>query len=499
MEKTFKVKNNAPSFWAGFSKQTIDFQHALAELIDNAISATLPKKVGDGKETAVIEVTIKENNDNSIIVQVADAGTGVSLNHLSTDENNIFNIGYEPPNRGYMNEHGFGLKNALALMTSGFQKSFYFLSRPHGTDIIHRIDGPIKDEMELKNSDQETWNEDLDVLKDVQSGVKVNVQVKREYFNSLYIRGQNFDTLATRLGEHLGVMYAHYIDSGHEVYFCYKPKDSISWIKHKIPSIRTPFLKNSQINTEENNLIIEVNGKSYLASYTHGRLDSSLVKESSKGWPYPLKIHFQGSNARCGVTIVVRNRVLKTGVFRDIWPTKTGDVSFNNFIAELKLGSDFQTTNNKHDLDPHSEVWQSLLNKLQEDFEPEKTTKKTSEEGLRKKLIETYSTVFNLIGSKKPKHEPVWGDGAQIDIFFEKDNKAYLIETKVEKAKVIDVYQLEMYWDGLVEKGKHPEEAILVAEDFPPNVSDAVEKIKNKKDSKGKNYNIVLKKIKSFG
>lgn len=108
--KKFTTKNSTSSFWSGFAKQTIDFQHALGELVDNALSATLAKPTGTGKQTATIEITLSENQDSSVTVQVADAGVGIGLNQLATDDNNIFNLGYMPPERGFMNEHGFGLK-----------------------------------------------------------------------------------------------------------------------------------------------------------------------------------------------------------------------------------------------------------------------------------------------------------------------------------------------------------------------------------------------------
>ncbi|MDP9380433.1 MAG: ATP-binding protein [Chloroflexota bacterium] len=116
---TFRTRNNSPNFWAGYARQTVDFQAALGELIDNALSATLPKPAGRGRQTAVIELTVQEREDGLIRVQVADAGTGVRWEDL-TGEDNIFNLGFVPSERGKMNEHGFGLKNALALMTSGF-------------------------------------------------------------------------------------------------------------------------------------------------------------------------------------------------------------------------------------------------------------------------------------------------------------------------------------------------------------------------------------------
>ena len=56
-----------------------------------------------------------------------------------------------------------------------------------------------------------------------------------------------------------------------------------------------------------------------------------------------------------------------------------------------------------------------------------------------------------------------------------------------------------MYWDGLVEDGKVVKEAHLVAEDFSPNVRNAVAKINQKKDLSNNQYNLICKKITEFG
>jgi hypothetical protein len=496
--KKFTTKHHSKNFWAGLARQTIDFQHALGELVDNSLSATLPKTVGVGKQTGVIEITIEEKDTGDIRLQVADAGKGVSLGQLSTDDDNIFVIGYEPDERGFMNEHGFGLKNALALLTSGFVGEFLFLSKPAGTAEIYGVVGPISDEMEVNNFKKSDWEQDLKNLKAAPSGVKIRVDVKRDYFNSLYIRGQVFETLVDRFGEHLGVMYEKYIEKGNEIFLRYKSKGASNWTDKKIPAIPAPFLKTSEVNVTTDKVEIEVDGKNYSAEYLHGRLDTKVKQDAGLGWPYPIRMHYQGSNARCGVTISSREKILKTGVFREIWPDKSGDVSFNNFLAELRLGPEFRTTNSKSDLDPHSEIWQRLIEKLQKDFEPEKTTKRTSEENLRKKLIEMFASVHHLKGKDKPKHLPVWDGGGEIDIWFELGSQSVCVETKVEDALVRDVYQLEMYWDGLVESGKKIKEAILVANDFSANVLSAIKYVNTKKDKKGTKYKIIPKKISDY-
>jgi hypothetical protein len=186
----------------------------------------------------------------------------------------------------------------------------------------------------------------------------------------------------------------------------------------------------------------------------------------------------------------VRGRVLKTGVFKEIWPEHAGDVSFNNFIGELHLDAGFATTNNKTDLDPHSEVWPVVVEKLREHFEPEKVTKKQSEESLRKKVIQQVSNLHKLSGENRPGHKSVWDGSAQIDVYYIAAGEPYCMELKIETAQVGDVYQLLMYWDGLVEEGKYPKEGILVADKIPAAVEKAIKHINKLKDGANRHYNL---------
>jgi len=95
-------------------------------LLDNALSARRGLPFGNGLEPITIEVTIEEREDGTYQIQVADHGTGMSLDDIT---NRIFNPGGQGSHKGDLNEHGFGLKNALALLTGGNSTNFTLLTR----------------------------------------------------------------------------------------------------------------------------------------------------------------------------------------------------------------------------------------------------------------------------------------------------------------------------------------------------------------------------------
>lgn len=495
-EIDFQTKNQSDDFWKAYSRQTIDFQNALAELIDNALSAR--RTTAGGTVPAYIEITLEEKENRDIRLQVADNGTGVNRDSLVSEEN-IFNMGYQPPESGKMNEHGFGLKNALAMLTSGFVNEFAFLSRPTDEEeMIYRVDGPIQTNMTAYTTDEDDWARDLEELSDVESGVKVIADVDRDYLSTVYNRGSRFTTLIKRLTEHLGVMYHHYLsreeNEGNKITLRYKSRDADDWTEREVPPIPVPFLVNQEVEKNEHQITVEVNGEEHTATYVHGSLDTSVknkVADEEYGWPYPLQIYYQGSYARCGVTMTVRDRVLRTGVFEDIWEDKKRDVSYNNFLAELILDEDFSTTNNKTGLDPHSDVWNALKDRLEEDFEPGRDTKDQAEDRLRKKVIQSIANTHHLDGADKPSHKNVWDRGAEIDVHYEVNGDHYIIETKVKPAKILDLYQLLMYWDGVVDDiGESPEWATLIAEEFSDYLHEAKEHLETLTDENGNHYSL---------
>jgi len=491
--RAFETKLDANQYYAGLARQQMDFHQALGELIDNSLSARRPPSHGIGFEPTVIEITIEEAGD-LCIVQIADPGVGIGENDLMT---RVFNPGGQGENRGTMNEHGFGLKNALALLTGGNRTNFSLITRDRkrSPDLFFGVQSPLGLNMSLDDAiPVELWQKDLFQLLTVETGTKVRVEVQRRFVNTLYSRARNtsFDTLMTRLGEHLGVMYRQYLGQQNVILLAYKGKDH-EWVHKKIQPIPVPYEGDAKTTTKS----FEVGGKNYTFIYVRGVLDYTVKDpqaEQEKGWPYPLKIYYQGSNARCGVDISVRERVILSGQFESIWPDISKTVDFNRFVGEIRIGPEFRTTNNKTNLDPHSDNWEELLVVLQgAEFRPEAATRSHSEESLRTDLVTILKGTFS--GAKVRTNRTVWGGGVDIDIEVESEKEHRIYELKVTPARVLDVYQLLMGWDGLVKEGSNPSIGILVAKEVSQVVRDAVDEANKRKDGKGNSYRIELRSI----
>jgi Histidine kinase-, DNA gyrase B-, and HSP90-like ATPase len=497
-EETFQTLLDPDRYYKGLARQDLDFHQAIGELIDNAISARKPKQIGQGLEHLLVEITIEDLQNNTYLVQVADHGTGIRKADLLAK---VFNPGGQGSQLGALNEHGFGLKNALALLTGGNERTFELFTRAQDDaaalgDHFYAVKGPLGTTMVLHDdATSADWGLDLHHLADVVTGTKVRATVDHRYFRTVYRRGlPGFAVLVERLGEHLGVMHRDFLSQGNEIRLAYRRKGE-EWTHHSIPAIPVPF--EGEKKTIARTLTVGAN--TYSFEYTRGLLDYNVKGEEAKqekGWPYPLRIYYQGSNARCGIDIVVRDRVIKSGVFEDVWPDIPKTVDFNRFVGELRVGPEFHTTNNKTGLDPHGENWEELLGKLraEAEFQPEKTTRSESEKSLREKLVTILKGTFT--GALVAELRKVWGGAGEIDIYLDvaADNRR-VYELKVTEGRLLDVYQLLMGWDGLVKEGIQPTIGILVCKDYSALISDAVNEANKRTDSAGQNYKIELRKI----
>ena len=165
-------------------------------------------------------------------------------------------------------------------------------------------------------------------------------------------------------------------------------------------------------------------------------------------------------------------------------------------------GDVFSTVNNKTNLDPHNPFWIRVKEQLTERAEllPPGYTVGREEAAIRDTLVELLETFET--GSSAQKNYPVWaGAGVRADIVHEGPGGIWLdvYEIKDEKAGPQDVYQLIMYWDGLVNDGKNPRRGRLVAESAPISVINLLKHWIGRTDLKGNPYNVEFKPISDLG
>ena len=80
------------------------------------------------------------------------------------------------------------------------------------------------------------------------------------------------------------------------------------------------------------------------------------------------------------------------------------------------------------------------------------------------------------------------------DMYIRTDNEQVIVyECKKDSTRVLDLYQLVMYWDGCVFDGIQPTEAVLLASNHTNAVRAVLEFLNGMRDNNDRNYNFSLK------
>lgn len=475
------------NLYLGISRQDLKAHQAICELIDNSISATPEDSF------FVIEIHIEKDGED-IRLKVADDGIGISLDDI---QNRILRIGGRGSHVGKLNEHGFGLKNSLCVLT-GNKRGFSLVTRDTeatDNDLIYLIEGPFRRDMKVERGSDSHWQENILKCRG-ETGTRVLATTTTHYFKTLYRGATRLDTLVERLLEHLGVLYRSYLaDPRNEIWVRWRDvtNGTTSWNDDKVVPIEIPYL-----SAQEENFSIEFNGKRRKAFYKWGELDESSIEDGSQGKPYPLKIYYQKNQRTQGVDVSVRGRVILPHVLEYLWPDLNRHNDFNSFIGELRINDpSFSTVNNKTQLDPNNPIWERLLERLQADrYKPPRTgTASYTEKEIRRKLLQKLPAIVS--GSTAQADFPTWpGLGVRIDILHHfPGGQEQIYELKAGIARPIAVYQLVMYWDGRVEEGVRPRLGRLVARNANQHILSLIEYWNSRKDKGGHNYNLEFKKI----
>ncbi|NFI05795.1 hypothetical protein FC959_15740 [Clostridium botulinum] len=497
--KDIQLTINEDNYWCGMGKQDLSFHQVMGELVDNCISATQIDEDGD-MEPFKIEIAIEKISDK-IIIDIIDNGRGMSEEELIQ---NVFSPGGRGKSNGILNEHGFGLKNSLCVLTKGNKLNWNIITRDYQAlenEIIYQVKGPFSSNINLGLTDINNMIKN-GFFKINNTGTRVNVETTYKYFCTVYNRGKLFSTLIERFIEHLGVMYRSYLRSKHNKLIVRWKETLDTSSKWESVRVRPIEIYYDYDGNSEYEIDVQGNEGIAKAKYRVGKLDKEKTVAGDGEKPYPLKIYYQGNQQTQGVDLVVRGRVVKSSVLEAIWKTQPHN-SMNKFVGEIILDDTrFRTINNKLGLDPNNDYTINLLEELETDtkYKVEKVTKSKTEEVLKKDFEIRLKGMFT--GCSVQRERPIMtGSGVKVDVYLkESNNDITIYEFKVAVAAPIDVYQLLMYWDGVVKDEKQsPKKGRLVANEIPEAVRNIINDINQRLDGLGNKYNLEGKTIEEMG
>lgn len=459
--------------FVGLSKQNMLFHQCIFELCDNSIAAA--------KEETKISVYVAfetiENEPDYFNLYVCDNGKGMDIDTLEES----LQLGHEPTSTSRLNEHGFGLKNSLATLSGG-NGWWKIWTKQEGENVIF-VEGPFGPNMEIVDEDDTVFPDKPFIPAD--AATVVMTKVKKTYSQTVQGRGakaSDLQTIRSWLVEHLGVAYRGYL-SLDEITNDTKARISVSIGNdhYNVTPIHVPIA-----HKDTKYIDIELNGATYQLKYIFGTLDEVNRDALVKG--KKAKFYYQGNIATQGIDIRLGDRVIATKQFETIWTTNDGKQitrhnAYNDFVGELQIPDlprgVLTTVNNKTDFNLDDPEWGKIFD-LMDEYRPKKSPRELGEKELKEKWI-------SMLKATNPKDSisdeyNVWNSGVRIDVFRQKvapDNSIILYELKVGSAAPIHLYQLKMYWDGLILEGKQPDEAILLVEDYTLGIEEMANKMNN--------------------
>jgi len=471
--------------WKGIGGHFDSLGQIIAEFVDNSVTniiATSP---------ANQTVSVHFNDFGSTVkISVEDSGSGIG------NLENAFRLGGVEEKQGPLNEHGFGMKHALA-SANPENDNWYVCTRTRENfeaGIYKKIMSPYKiDGLQVKEiiTDNEPWPGQFNG-----PGTIISFTCMREMFNTLRIGmpGQaGFSTCIQYLIEDLGFLYAGLIERNIATF-------NIRWTtngetsRENVPAVKPSWEQFYSPGQGSDDYDLG-NGK-VIIKYQFGAMKESNYKK-----------YYRRNMSSSGLEIRINGRVLAYNLFKEVWNKERHNM-YNHVLVIIDIISDKPerippTRTSKNGFRQGDPRLEAVYNWVRRHLPnpPKEISQATNEKDLFEELknqkkyhipdpktVETEQDVFATLNEK-----------VRIDLYVAVGEKTYVYEGKKDQTTVQDVYQLKMYWDGAVLDGLTPTNGILIASNHPESVKRMVNYLNNMNDIQGNNYSFVTKTWKDEG
>jgi Histidine kinase-, DNA gyrase B-, and HSP90-like ATPase len=467
---------SAQDLWEGIAGHFDSITQVICEFIDNSVSNFEGNKV----PTKTIHLHFEQQKDGDVTIQIEDTGTGIE------DLEPVMRLGDRSVRETPLNEHGFGLKHALASANPNNDK-WRILTRTEAEfkkGKFRVVLAQYKYDLEEKELASGKWPGCLNG-----SGTVVQFNCSEMMFNTLQkgVKGKaGFERCLDYLHEELGYIYAGVIEKG-KVTITVASK-GLNFNK-TVQAVKPNWV--GYYDPKPGTVGLDLGGGKLNVEYVFGEMtEGNHVK------------HYKRNMATSGVEIRINGRILTSRLFQEIWGIEPHP-SYNHFLATINLVSDKRdclprTRTSKNGIRSGDEKLETLFDWIRKTHPaPEKRLSGAVSEGelvkelallkekqirsKQKKIITEFS-VFTKVGA-----------AVDVDLYVYDGNDLVLYEAKKDCADVQNLYQLLMYWDGAVSDGMKPDEGILIASEFSDAVKPVLAALNSRKDENGKKYNFSCK------
>ena len=485
--RTFDTTPDAGEFYKGLGNNFDDFFDLMAEFIDNSVSNIEMNKAN--LSHIQVHITITELQNNLVEVQIEDTGTGIAYSKMEK----AFTVGADTGEASVRNEHGFGLKHSIA--AGNKTNNNWTVATKTDEDLANgnwrRITAPF------------SFNPTEEVVKTAWPGYISNAMLPgtwisfscpRAMFDTLGERGaSNFRTLIHYFRERVGYVYSNVIrENAIPMKLTWKTLDGDGETAIDILPVQPLWTTTFDVpSPNPGSKIVDLGGGNVELKYQFGRIDQSQDH----------KICYRVNQKDMGLEIRVDGRLIHHRLFTEIW-SKARNPSYNHFRAIVNLVSGGNsdaippTLTNKTGFQKTA-MFEELLREIRElhPNPPSEYNRSTTENELRDELMRMKER--HVPDPKTVSKEIPCFDGLDtsvaVDLYVKHGSSLQLYECKKLRTRLLDLYQLKMYWDGSVRDGRRPTEGILIASEHPDWMFDVMGFLNGTTDGNGDNYNFIQK------
>ena len=490
MAQKIPIKNtpSALDLWKGIGGHFDSFDQILCEFIDNAIS----NFIANNLVSKTIIVNLHEQPDKSVLVSIEDSGTGIK------DLDVAFCLGNKAGGETPLNEHGFGMKHALASANPD-NNSWQICTRTQEdfqNQQFKKIEAPYEIEDfggTLNNTSDESWSGELNG-----TGTFVKFHCPWELFYTIRkgIPGTitQFSRLLEILSEDLGFIYSGIIQENKATITLQATDKDGNKVQKQVAAVIPDWEQFYQPGQGQENT--DLGGGKVKIKYSFGSMNKSIRNK-----------YYKRNMSSSGLEIRINGRIIIYNLFKEVWGIERHNM-YNHLLVAVDLISDNQnalpmTRTSKNGLREGDERFENLLTwvRLKMPTPREDIQGAYDEEDLFKKLeksknihlpdpktVSREQNVYKNIKAKIP-----------VDLYVHYSDQVIIYEGKKDETSVKDVYQLKMYWDGCVLDGLQPTQAFLISANHPSSVIDLIDLVNKMTDLNGGNYNFQIKTWKQEG
>ena len=485
IKSTIDAPPNIEGLWKGIGGSIDSITPIICEFIDNSIACYDVYRTRDPN----IDITIQQTAEG-VRISIKDNGAGIQ--DLAT----AFGLGYTQNTSAVLNEHGFGMKHALAAVDPE-NKNWKVLTKsiPDGSG-YREIRAPYDFKLTLYthiDNPQESMSQ----------GTLIDFTCTHAMFLTA-ARHANIKNIAeafNSLKEDLAYIYNDVKSCSIRVSFNGSPLSSLPKFAHNWDTLLiTPRTCVEVVRAGEAPVNVD---------YSYGTIHSCDKEHADSFY-----------NVSCrrnqGIEIRFNGRIIARNLIDEIYSKDHHD-SQNRIIGTFNLitsdpDSLPKTTTNKNGLNPNDPATAKLYEIIRKLFPSSDFT------ALKSKNINNYSeaelekSLYDIKRTDIDKED--WCE-RQFDVFTKsvRDRKSRpkadlvtnlngrldVYECKKDSPAIYDLYQLLMYWDGLVSDGKTPNKGRLVGSSFTTAIRNHIKEINERVDAAGNNYKFELKSWKDLG